>query len=125
MTFPIVEYGQIDPLLQTQAAAGGMVVYRGTQIPQLSNLLIFADMPQGEIFYVNADRLPSGGQDAIRRILVNDGTGPKTFLQVVQAKNRAQGRMPATRADLRMNLGPDNQVFMLNKGDGIIRVMAR
>jgi len=125
MTFPIVEYGQIDPLLQTQAAAGGMVVYRGTQIPQLSNLLIFADMPQGEIFYVNADRLPNGGQDAIRRILVDDGTGPKTFLQVVQAKNRVQGRMPATRADLRMNLGPDNQVFMLNKGDGIIRVMAR
>ncbi len=125
MTYPIVEYGQIDPLLQTQSAAGGMVVYRGNQIPQLSNLLIFADMPQGEIFYVNADRLPSGGQDAIRRILVNDGSGPKTFLQVVQAKNMAQGKMPSTRADLRFNFGPDNQVFLLNKGDGIIRVMTR
>jgi Glucose / Sorbosone dehydrogenase len=125
MTYPIVEYGQIDPLLQTQSAAGGLVVYRGNQIPQLANLLIFVDMPQGEIFYVNADRLPNGGQDAIRRILVNDGTGAKTFLQLVQAKNRAQGRMPAVRADLRMVQGPDNQIFLMNKADGTIRVLSR
>jgi len=125
MTYPIVEYGQIDPLLQTQSAAGGLVVYRGNQVPQLSNLLIFADMPSGEIFYVNADRLPSGGQSAIRRILVNDGSGPKTFLQVIQAKNMAQGKMPVTRADIRFNVGPDNQVFLMNKGDGTIRVFAR
>ncbi|MEQ1757234.1 MAG: PQQ-dependent sugar dehydrogenase [Vicinamibacterales bacterium] len=125
MTYPIVEYGQIDPLLQGQSAAGGLAVYRGNQVPQLANLLIFADMPSGEIFYVNADRLPSGGQSAIRRILVDDGSGPKTFLQVVQRKNTAQGKMPATRADLRFNTGPDNQVFLLNKADGTIRVFAR
>ena len=125
VTYPIVEYGQIDPLLQSNSAAGGLVVYRGNQIPQLANLLIFCDMPQGEIFYVSADRLPNGGQDAIRRILVDDGGGAKTFLQVIQAKNRTQGKTPATRADLRMNLGPDNQVFLLNKGDGVVRVLTR
>ncbi len=48
MTYPIAEWGQLDPLLQTQSAAGGLVVYRGNQIPQLANLLIFADMPSGE-----------------------------------------------------------------------------
>ena len=42
------------------------------EIPQLSNLLIFGDNPSGEIFYVSADKLPNGGQDAIRRILFND-----------------------------------------------------
>jgi hypothetical protein len=124
VTYPVVEYGQIDPLLQANSAAGGLVVYRGNQIPQLANLLIFCDMPQGEIFYVSADRLPNGGQDAIRRILLDDG-GAKTFLQVIQAKNKSQGKMPATRADLRMNLGPDNQVFLLNKGDGVVRVLTR
>ena len=125
MTYPIAEWGQLDPLLQTQSAAGGLVVYRGNQIPQLANLLIFADMPSGEIFYVNADRLPSGGQDAIRRILLNEGGTAKTFLEVIQARNKAQGKMPATRADLRMDTGPDNQVFLLNKGDGTIRVLTR
>jgi hypothetical protein len=125
VTYPIAEWGQLDPLLQTQSAAGGLVVYRGNQIPQLANLLIFADMPSGELFYVNADRLPGGGQDAIRRILLNEGGTAKTFLEVIKAKNVAQGKMPATRADLRINMGPDNQVFLLNKSDGAIRMLTR
>jgi glucose/arabinose dehydrogenase len=123
VTYPVAEWAQLDPLLQTQSAAGGLAVYRGNQIPQLANLLIFADMPSGELFYVNADRLPSGGQDALRRILLNDGGAAKTFLEVIRAKNMAQGKSPATRADLRINMGPDNQVFLLNKADGTIRVL--
>ena len=63
------------------SAVTGVIVYRGTQIPQLANLVLFADMPSGEIFYVSADKLPKGGQDPIRRILLNrDGTA-KTLLQ--------------------------------------------
>ena len=125
VTYPVAEWAQLDPLLQTQSAAGGLAVYRGNQIPQLANLLIFADMPSGELFYVNADRLPRGGQDALRRILLNDGGAAKTFLEVIRAKNMAQGKSPATRADLRINMGPDNQVFLLNKADGTIRVLTR
>jgi hypothetical protein len=123
VTYPIVEWGQIDPLLQANSAASGLVVYRGTQISQLANLVIFTDMPSGEIFYVNADKLPSGGQDPIRRILLNSNGSAKTMLQVIQEKNQAQGKKPATRSDLRLSLGPDNQVFLLNKGDGTIRVL--
>ena len=80
-------------------------------------------MPSGEIFYVNADNLPSGGQDAIRRILLNDAGTAKTLLEVIKAKNVAQGKKPATRADLRISMGPDNQIFLLNKGDGTVRVL--
>ena len=123
VTYPIAEWGQVDPLLQPNSAASGLVVYRGTQIKELANLVIFTDMPSGEIFYVRADALPSGGQDPIRRILLNSDGSAKTMLQVIQEKNQAQGKKPATRADLRLSLGPDNQVFLLNKGDGTIRVL--
>jgi Glucose / Sorbosone dehydrogenase len=123
VTYPIVEWGQIDPLLLPNSAASGLVVYRGAQIPQLANLVIFTDMPSGEIFYVNADKLPSGGQDVIRRILLNSNGSAQTMLAVIQEKNKAQGKTPATRSDLRLTLGPDNQVFLLNKGDGTIRVL--
>jgi hypothetical protein len=123
-TFPVAEYGQLDPLLQNQSAAIGGLVYRSNKIPQLTNLLIFGDNPSGEIFYVNADNLPPGGQDSIRRILLNDGGTPKTFLQVIREKNTAQGRQPANRADLRFAEGPDGQIFLLNKRDGIIRLLA-
>jgi hypothetical protein len=123
VTYPVAEWGQIDPLLQPNSAATGVVVYRGTQIPQLANLVIFADMPSGEIFHVSADRLPTGGQEGIRRILLNDGGTDRTLLEVIKAKNAAQGKAPATRSDLRFGLGPDNQVFLLNKADGTIRLL--
>ena len=123
VTYPIAEWDQNDPLLQRQSAASGLIVYRGSELKELANLVIFTDMPSGEIFYVSADRLPSGGQDVIRRILLNvDGTA-KTMLEIIQVKNQAQGKKPATRADLRINSGPGNQVFLLNKGDGTIRVL--
>jgi len=121
VTYPVVEYGQIDPLLQSQAAANGVVVYRGSQIPQLANLVLFTDMPSGEIFYFSADLLPRGGQDPIRRVLIRGSGTPRTVLQVIQEKNAAQGKTAATRADLRLSMGLDNQIFLLNKGDGTIR----
>ena len=64
-----------------------------------------------------------GGQDAIRRVLFNDNGEAKTLLQVIQEKNTAQGKTPATRADLRFGDGPDGQVFLLNKRDGTIRLL--
>ena len=57
------------------------------------------------------------------RILLNSNGSARTMLDVIQEKNKAQGKTPATRSDLRLSLGPDNQVFLLNKGDGTIRVL--
>jgi glucose/arabinose dehydrogenase len=121
ITFPVAEYDQADALFQPNSAAIGGFVYRQTAIPQLANLLVFGDNPSGEIFYINADNLPKGGQDPIRRILLNDSGVQKTLLQVIKEKNAAQGKTPATRVDLRFAEGPDGQIFLLNKRDGIIR----
>jgi len=121
VTYPIVEYGQIDPLLQRQSAASGLVVYRGSQIPQIANLVLFTDVPSGEVFCFSADNLPQGGQTPIRRVLLRSDGGDRTVLQVIQEMNEAQGKAPARRADLRLSMGLDNQVFLLNKGDGVIR----
>ena len=123
MTYPVVEYGQLDPLLQPGSAVTGVYVYRAIAIPQLANLVLFGDNPSGEVFAFSADNLPAGGQEAIRRILFNNGNGPKTVLQLIQKKNIAQGKEPATRADLRLGLGPNDQVFVLNKHDGTIRLL--
>jgi hypothetical protein len=123
MTYPVVEYGQIDPLLQPNSAAIGGLIYRRNEIRQLKDLLLFGDNPSGEIFYVHMDQLPNGGQDAIRRVLFNDGGSSKTLLKLIQEKNVKQGKQPATRADLRFGVGPNGQVFILNKRDGTIRLI--
>ena len=80
-------------------------------------------MPSGEIFHIDADNLPTGGPAAIRRVLlIHDGEA-KTLLQLIQEKNREQGKPPATRADLRYGAGPDGQVFIMNKHDGTLRLL--
>jgi hypothetical protein len=85
--------------------------------------LLFGDNPSGEIFYVSADNLPMGGQDPIHRILLNDKGASKNFLQVINEKKAAQGKPRAERVDLRFCEGPDGQIFLLNKQDGIIRLL--
>jgi len=123
ITYPVVEYGQTDPLLQRQSAITGVHVYGAGAIPQLANLVLFGDLPSGEIFFIKADDLPRGGQAAIRRILLNENGESKTLLQVIQAKNVQQGKKPTTRADLRFAAGPGGQVLLLNKHDGTIRLL--
>ena len=101
----------------------GGIVYRSGDIKQLANLVLFGELASGEIFYIPADDLPTGGQEAIRRILLNDNGESKTFMQLIHEKNAEQGKPPTPRADLRFGTGPDGQVFLLNKHDGMIRML--
>jgi Glucose / Sorbosone dehydrogenase len=122
VTYPVVEFAQLDPLLQNSSAVTMGYVYRHNRLKLLSNLLLFGDNPSGEMFYVNADKLPAnGGQDTIRRILFNDKGQTKTLLDLVKAKTAELGKKPPTRADLRYGEGPDGRLFILNKWDGVIR----
>jgi hypothetical protein len=123
MTYPIAEYDHTDPLLINRAAVTGLVVYRDSTIPQLANRILFGDNPSGEIFHVPADDPPDGGQAPVRRVLLNDAGEAKTLLQLIREKNSEQGREPAARADLRFGSGPDGQVFLLNKQDGVVRLL--
>ena len=107
--------------MQRSSAATGLVVYRDDAFPQLSDKVLFGDNPSGEVFYVSADDLPDGGQDPIRRALLDHEGETKTLLQLIQEKNLAQGHDPTGHADLRFGTGPDGQIFLLNKRDGVVR----
>ena len=121
VTYPIAEWDHKDKLFPSgRSSITGVVIYRGTQIPQISNLILFGDIPSGEVFYVSADKLPEGGQDPIRRVMFNSGGSAKTLLDLIKAKNPK-----ADRADLRFGTGPDNRVFLLNKADGVIRELTK
>jgi hypothetical protein len=123
MTYPVVEYDHEDPTLWRRMAIIGGFVYRHKAIPQLTGKMVFADNPSGEILYVDADRLPQGGQDAIRRILFDDQGTSKTLRQLIDAKLAAQGKAATERADLRFGEGPDGRIVILNKHDSVIRML--
>ncbi len=123
VTFPVAEYGQPDPLLQNQSAATGVHVYRANRIQQVANMVLWGDNPSGEVWAIPADNLPSGGQDSIRRVLLRDGGAVKTLLQLVNEKNAAQGRNRVSRVDLRFGSGPEGEPVLLNKQDGVVRML--
>jgi hypothetical protein len=125
ITYPVAEFDQNDPLLQRGSAATGVVAYRHDAIPQLSDHVLWGDLPSGEVFHVPADGLSGGGQAAIRRVLFRDGGSTRTLLELVQAKMVDQGLEPTTRADLHFGRGPAGRVFILNKWDGVVREIVR
>jgi hypothetical protein len=123
VTYPLVEYGRQDPLMQDRVAVTSGPVVRGDVLPALRDRVLFGDFVSGEILHFDADDLPEGGASAIRRVLLRDGGETKTFLQLIQEKNVEQGREPSPRTDLRFGSGPNEEVFLLNKHDGTIRRM--
>ncbi len=130
VTYPIVEWDQVDPVLLAsgQAASVGLVIYRSKLVPQLTNRMLVSDMPSGEVFHVSADAMPDGGQAALRRVLFTTGPDRNTgvpILEIIRETNRAQGKPPATRADLRFDMSAAGRIFLLNKADGVIRVIER
>ena len=42
--------------------------------------MLFGELFSCNIFYIEADKLPSGGQESIYRIMLNDQGDLKTFL---------------------------------------------
>jgi hypothetical protein len=54
-----------------------------------------------------------------------DGLAPRPLLAIIQEKNRAQGKTPAPRADMRFYTNTAGQIFVLNKADGAVRVIER
>lgn len=125
VTYPVVEYGRYDPIMDNRVAVTGVHVFRTNAIPQLQNRVLFADLVNGELLHFNADDLPAGGTEGIRRMLLRDSDGEtKTFLQLIREKNAEQGQAPASRTDLRFGTGPEaDQLFLLNKHDGTIRML--
>lgn len=117
LVYPVVEWGHDDPLMIGRAAVTGIHVVRAGPLRALYGRVLFGDFPSGEIFHFDADHLPDGGNQAIGRVLLDDGSGePKTLLQLIREQDAG-----AARADLRFGAGPDGRVFILNKHDGTIR----
>ena len=121
ITYPAVEFDHVDPLFGKLVAVSGPIVYRHDAIPDLADRVLFGNLPTGEVFYFNADNLPDGGQDAIRRVLLSHDGEVKSFLRIVEEKIATEGGTSIGRADLRFGTGPDGQLFLLNKHDGTIR----
>ncbi len=112
----------IDPVAQYdheegRAIAGGFV-YEGRAIKSLQGKFVFADIVRGRLFYIDANRLVPGKPAEIKELrLVFDGK-ERDLIDVAGYPNTYHA---GHRADLRMGIDEDKELYLLTKGDGWVR----
>ena len=127
VTYPVVEFDHLDPLFggergENRVAVTGPVIYRHEAIPQLNGRVLFGNLANGETFHVDADDLPDGGQEAIRRVLFSHDGEVKPLSRMIKeghCAERAGYRQP--HVSLRFGTGPAGGLFLLNGCDNVIR----
>ena len=114
-----VAFGFTYPVAQYDRDEGRAIVlgpvYWGSQIPELRGLLLFGDIVNGRIFYVDTAEIEEGQQAPISELTLKQNDKDVTLLQLV-------GGGP--RADLRFGFDEDGEIFMLTKVDGIVRTLS-
>lgn len=129
LTDPVAEYDHTGMVASLPSAVTGgravtlAEVARGTCVTGLDGHLIMADFPTGTPFILNVDADPlNGGQDGLRELLLLDAEGtPSRFLEMMNAARSARGLGFKSRADLRFSVNTPGRIYLINKGDGIVR----
>lgn len=138
-TYPVAQYdhqnssvGSSSPAEPGNGAIAGGVVYRGSDFPQLNGMLFFGDFANnhGPVFAVHTDDLVqqedfsninnlNGGNIApFEEVQLTVNGAQKTMLQIIRD---ASGNQNLGRTDIRFNIGPDGELYILNKRDGRVR----
>lgn len=112
----------IDPVAQYDheegRAIGGGFVYEGRKIKSLRGKFVFADIVRGRLFYIDADDLKPGSPAEIKELrLIIDGKEQ----DLIDAAGYPNTYHTGLRADLRMGIDEDKELYLLTKGDGWVR----
>lgn len=130
-TYPVAQYDHNNNLVLNSSAVVGGAVYRGANIPQLTGLYLFGDFSNnsGPIMAVDVDdlierddftnltSLYDGHLAPFGEIQLTFGGVEKSLRQII-ADETGQNE---SRTDLRFGVGPDNEIYILDKHDGVVR----
>lgn len=136
-TYPVAQYdhdldnnGFTDSLYAITSGP----VYRGDAIPELRGKYFFGDFSEGNaIWAVNVDELvqredftdlgslSDGNLAPYAEVQLTRNGSPTTMLDLIRAES---GNFGLGRTDIRLEEGPDGELYILNKRDGVIRRFA-
>ena len=135
-TYPVAQYDHsgTNGISGSSAIVGG-TVYRGNQVPELTGMYLFADFATnpGPIFAVDVDdlierdefpdvsSLDGGRLSPFVEVEIRESGNDKDFRQFLRDVNNNTG---ISRTDLRWGSGPDGEIYVLNKRDGMVRRIA-
>jgi hypothetical protein len=111
--------------LNSDAVTMGEVL-RGGLLSSLDGMLMAGDNPKG-VFYildVDSDALDGGGEGWSELIAIEESTGEqKRLITMINEERALLGLPEANRADLRFSVNTAGEVFILNKQDGVLRML--
>ena len=112
-TYPVLQFDHDEG-----NAVGSVFVYRGTAIPELIGKVVFSDMVTGRVFYAESQGLKAGSSGRIIELRIRlDGSEVNVGDAVGMANTYGGGK----RADLRLGIDADGELYLLTKGDGWVR----
>ncbi len=134
-SYPVAQYDHSGNGIAGSAAVVGGSVYRGSGVPELRGWYFFSDFATnpGPIFAVHVDdlverddlgnlaSLDDGRLAPFVEVEIRDGGIDKSFRQFLRDANMAPG---LNRTDARWGVGPDGEIYLLNKHDGRVRRIA-
>ncbi len=114
-TYPVIQYDHDEG---DRAISGGYV-YRGSQVPTLLGEYVFGDLVSGRVVYAPAASLDGTAQASFQELRFIDAADgvEKSLLEIIG------GGKPASRADLRFGTDDSNNIYLVTKQDGSIRLI--
>lgn len=112
-TYPVAQFDHDEG-----NAVGSGFVYRGSAIPELQGKYLFADLVSARIFYIDVADLSPGNPAEIQELRVTIDGRQRSLIEVGGYPNTyARGY----RADLRLGIDTQGELYTLTKGDGWVR----
>ena len=99
-------------------AVSGVFVYRGKGIPQLVGKVVLSDMVSGRVFYAESEALLAGKPSTLQELRIRlDGNE----VNIAEAVGMDNSYRAGKRADLRLGIDADGELYLLTQSDGWVR----
>lgn len=114
--YPVAQYDHDEG-----NAIGSGFVYRGGEIPALQGKYVAADIVRGRLFYFDVAGLRAGDPAELKELRIHIDGAERPLLEAVGYENTYARN--TLRADLRLGIDAEGELYLLTKGDGWIRKM--
>lgn len=111
--YPIAQF---DHDRSEGVAIGGGYAYQGEAIPALRDKFLFTELVWGLLLYIDADDVEPGRPQTVYELRVEYDESGGTLLEIA-GMHDSRGR----RVDLRLGRDDGGEIYLLTKGDGMVR----
>lgn len=117
LIYPVAQYDHDEGF-----AIGSGFVYRGTDIEALAGMYVFTELVRGRVLYVDSSSLEPDNPTTIFELNVSVDGETGSLVDVAGHDNTSGGHAPHDRrVDLRLSVDSAGELYLLAKGDGVVR----